>query len=553
MATNGDNTYDPQRDAEEYQRWLAAQQQMPRTGAPATPAAGTMPTIQPSRLHQALEAREEQLSRELNPPPAKTGWGKFGRVMGTIGQDIGTAIFPRQMEAIPGTTAHRERELGEVTGALQREQLRETGQAEAAQRAGLEQERIDIEKRKAGLPTLVPGPEYAQHITNAKGEEIGVGFPYATPSETPGGLPNIKYAYPGGGGPPAPAAAGGEMPKVTYGTPKQPTATADEDKYLAALSVPPEKRSKDEQDIVDRGAIRFQKQTPIGEDGVKRYGDMAQRAVAGTNITPPTFDPKESTASADEKMKNLQTNVTPVKTLNREQSMLQAREDEKDKRTQVLSVDPNDGQLKLTTRFNAIHSWADPDPQTVTGAQLAAMRNELPRLNDVQMNFSNYVKAYRDQRVPLEHPDAVKRIMSGVSEEDARAMSYLTLAAFSNAMQQGEVSNSWNKLNKGELDLVSGYLRSKGSLVAYNYTVSGTARGAASPTVLAIDVATLPTPDVGAKVALPRLQTFQENLDVLSSKYPTNLTGIKTPRTYKEKIEGTQQLPPGATEYVPKR
>jgi hypothetical protein len=77
--------------------------------AETLPSTGAQPELPSHRM----QARSDYLYGKLHPEAKDlptTRLGKFGRVMGTIGQDIGVAIRPDIMANIPDTTLNRKLE-----------------------------------------------------------------------------------------------------------------------------------------------------------------------------------------------------------------------------------------------------------------------------------------------------------------------------------------------------------------------------------------------------------------------------------------------------------
>jgi len=202
--------------ADDYHYPYAAQEQAPAGGPELVPppprevppprAESTTEPVTPSYGQQLREARTG-LYGELHQP-RKTGWGRVGQVLGTIGQDIGTAMAPEVMAAIPGTTLNRRLELEKVSGMLGQEQERE------AQRS-FEQQRLDIARQSVGLPEVMQGDEFKHY--NERGEPDaytvqykGKGFALVPLGQS---MPQnwdaaveAGYALPGGAMPTTPAA-----------------------------------------------------------------------------------------------------------------------------------------------------------------------------------------------------------------------------------------------------------------------------------------------------------------------------------------------------------
>jgi hypothetical protein len=185
----------------------------------------------------------------LNPPRAETRLGRVGQTLGTIGQDIGAAVAPGVMASIPGTTLNRREELANVREALGQEQQREALRGTEAARTQIEQQKADIEARKAGLPRMLPpGPETvrteeatgrrenlweipgqpAQWVSEGEMPKAAQPSQPLLPAGIPGtlGQPTPPPAPPPGtlpmaGAPPPPLAAPTPAPRYTYGRPAE--------------------------------------------------------------------------------------------------------------------------------------------------------------------------------------------------------------------------------------------------------------------------------------------------------------------------------------------
>ena len=226
----------PYRDEYHFQQGPppAEQSEMPTTsaaprGVPPPRAESTVLPRIPGE-EQQLREREAFLYGKLNKPPATTTLGRVGRTLGTIGQDVATGIAPEVMGTIPGTTLNRRLELADV-----RRQLGEYATRDIAQ------QRVDIERQAAGLPTRVPGEEYTKFDSRTN-EPIAATYEYkgrghalvpigVSPPNSWEEAVQAGYAEPGGMPvtPAAPRAAAqpGTLPtippEITPGIPRQVT------------------------------------------------------------------------------------------------------------------------------------------------------------------------------------------------------------------------------------------------------------------------------------------------------------------------------------------
>lgn len=110
----------------------------PQSTGAIQPLAQPSPTVAADRAElQRLTSTGSGVSQVKNP---------FLRTLGTIGDAIGTGLFPRIASVIPGTTAHHEQLVGEATGQLKNDEGVEAAAsknqlegAQAAEQASLPQ------------------------------------------------------------------------------------------------------------------------------------------------------------------------------------------------------------------------------------------------------------------------------------------------------------------------------------------------------------------------------------------------------------------------------
>lgn len=208
----------------------------------------------------------------------------------------------------------------------------------------------------------------------------------------------------------------------------------------------------------------------------------------------------------------------------------------KDQNTFGYAIDKN-GELAYMSRAEANKNHSTFEQ--MSPADVNKDRATLRQLNDVQMNVSKYDAAIKGKAGNIEHFDEMRQIIAGVREEDVSKAAFVTLGAAMHQMEQSEVSHAWNKLDEGEKKLMIGYLRAKGAIIAYNRALTGSAR--ANKESLMIEMANLPTPDVGAKVGIPQLDSFQENIDQAAQGLPVNLPGMKTPKEVRTQVWRDEQ------------
>lgn len=555
----------------------------PVSGGEGTIASDTIPAIhtQPLSQREWLENRAETLGRELHPD-RKTGWGRVGQVLGTVGQDVGTALYPQVMANIPGTTSNRRIELENVRKMLGEEQQREAVRETEKARTGILQEHEDIERAKAGLPKPLPGAENIFTTTDENGNVTGQSqrfekpgdpeHPYLVPVTVPGQQPaagtDIK-SVPAGTLPttpsaPPPPSAAGTLPQTAAPPPtggqtflgKPPERTAEqreEQKYmnLRGKQIHGEQLTPEEQRFVDTNAVKYQAKGPIGPEGVSRYGSEVAEIVKGTKVPANQFkfDPMMSHPDALQMLRDARDQADKERTFGQAEHMVDKRQEEKDRVTSGYAVNPQTGNLELTDRYTANSVWHKPFEE-MTHAEIAKDRGNIRRLDDVQKNLSEYQSAVNAQRTPVVGGKAMQRIVSGVNDSDVQKMGYITMGAAMDMMEQGEVAAAWRELSPSERAIMIGYLRAKGAMIAYNAVISGSARPAVEQ--LKVEWQNLPAPYVGATVANDALKSVQENIDIASSGYPKNLPGMPHPEEIRRKAEGAPQVnrlnapPPGA-------
>lgn len=251
--------------------------QAPDLPGDTLPMIGAAPPPRPPEEktpYQEEYDRGQTLKSLLNPPPAH-GWKKFGRVMSTIGQDVGTAVAPGIMENIPGTTANRRAELQTIRELEGPQWAREQAAKEGQARTGIEQERVDLERQRAGLPHMLPpGPgtyrtvgeepqnlweipgqgtqwvkeggypktAAAEPLPGAAGTIPGAtlsgtrAMPAPPPPPVEGALPNTQQLQQAPMGAPAAAAPQQQKPVVRYGPPPVPLTEQERQQSNAELA-----------------------------------------------------------------------------------------------------------------------------------------------------------------------------------------------------------------------------------------------------------------------------------------------------------------------------
>ena len=119
-------------------------------GAPALlPAVGGAPPQMTNPLRQAMIAAQDRVDNDLTPRRPfhdLSGWGKVGRVLGTIGDVAGTVFAPEATMMIPGSSLNRAMRTSADMGALK--QL--TGLEDKAETQARGEEEVGLRRQQLG-------------------------------------------------------------------------------------------------------------------------------------------------------------------------------------------------------------------------------------------------------------------------------------------------------------------------------------------------------------------------------------------------------------------
>ena len=461
--------------------------------------------------------------------------GKIAHGLAKVGNIAGDIVAPATMSLIPGTELHRQAEEGTLTRRLG-EQQKEASE-EGLRKIQGENLQSEIEARKNPKPKLLSGEENV--ATDPSGNRFRA---YEMPDNSiawgaeggapPSLRPIAPATQPTGGIAPI-AGAGGLPTGATVGKPKTETAEQVRENFLKISAKPEAERTDQEKTFYQTHEAEFAGITPIGADRAKQYTAQINTTLKGSGVDPGAYavTEKSTLADAKEALAAAQREASQSRSLHAPDEA-QAR---KDARLMGYAMDEN-GQLKYMSKADAdkIHSTFE---EMKTG-DVNKDRQALRQLNDVQMNTSRYRKAINSFTgpIPADQVDAMQRVLAGVNQSDVEKMGYLTLGALMNMMEQGEVGKSWNNLSKPGRDAVIGYLRAKGSVIAYQKALSGIGR--TNKEQMDIEMANLPEPYIGATVGNPRLDSWQENIDRAADGFPENLPGVKHPKAIRESVEG---------------
>lgn len=448
--------------------------------------------------------------------------GKIEHGLATAGNIAGNAFAPGVMPEIPGSAANIAAREQSGLGLIK------TGEENAEREAQIKNLNSEADARQNPKPQLLTGDENVR--TNpATGERerawritptspitwVPEGqVPSVTPQQSPLGSA-VAPQSPLGTISSAPAASAPAAPNFVYGkaTPENMPANASQlakqatAEFVDAQGKPLLTPGQIDAEVKALGPTPTQKML---SDAYNKLQGLAQERAREDEAEKLRH---EMGAGADARAEKAQ--------------------ERKDQRTMGYAVD-QDGNLSYMSKYDAdqIHSTFEQ----MSPAEVNKDRMYLRKLDDVQTNVSKYRNSVNAQQGNIEHTGEIRRIVAGKNADDLARAAWLGAGALMDEMQQYEMTASWNKLTKEERNIVIGYLRSRGSIIAYNSAVSGSGR--ANKEQLEVEMMNLPAPDVGATVANPQLDSFQENINVVSSGFPGNLPGMKTPATVRQEIEG---------------
>lgn len=445
------------------------------------------------------------------PPPALHG---FKNVLDTVGQIAAPEIESR----IPGTPG----QYVAQQEPLDRLASDEQGRATAA----------STQQREAEQAAKIvnPVPVYAAPGTPNAGEQIGEkGY------DSRGVYHESMYP----GSEPQPAA---------QPTPQRPT--------VGQQSAPPAVPSRTTTTMKPLEPQRAPLATPEEAAKLAPVGDRAAQYVSQIKdlpgISPKDFPigPTTSTEQAEKTLADARAESAAKRAEKSAEHVADApaaAEKEKERHNFGYTVGP-DGAVMYTTEAKAGELGAPFEP--MTPADVKKDRDTLSLMGNVQLNASNYKQAVQaiPEAIPSDHSALMQRILADPKLDSGAILNAASLGAAMSIIAQGERANAWNKLTAPEQNAVTQYLRAKGAVVAYQRALTN--QGRTNPEALMIELDTIPEPYVGATVALPRFDSFQANIDQVSQRLPTNLPGIPSPKSIRDRIEkptaGPKALPPGA-------
>jgi hypothetical protein len=207
-------------------------------------------------------------------------------------------------------------------------------------------------------------------------------------------------------------------------------------------------------------------------------------------------------------------------------------------------------QTKQTELTDRATMTASPgmytNPRDVKQSDIEKDQQFNRQMADVQLNFSRYQTAKNalpSGSISPEHQGAATRILAD-EKMGGYVINELTFQNYMNQVNQGEKAASWNKLTPAEQEVLSGYLRAKASVVAYQKALSGV--GKPNKEVMEIEMNNLPAPIVGKSASDTQFNAFQENLDTATQGY-VKMPGSESPKEVRQRVEAEAASKAGAT------
>jgi hypothetical protein len=201
----------------------------------------------------------------------------------------------------------------------------------------------------------------------------------------------------------------------------------------------------------------------------------------------------------------------------------------------VIAFDPQAGQRVLTTMPQS-QAKGFTNPIKASEADIQKETDATKQFNDVQMNISRYRNAITNLGGPGDtHTTEIAHILSEGKFEAGHLAGLLPGASLAAEItNQKQIATDWNKLTPEEQDAVTGYLRAKGSVIAFQKALTQTGR--TSKEALAIEMQNLPVPLQAQNSALKQMDAFQENIDT-ASKGLTRVPWLPSPQEVRTTIE----------------
>lgn len=202
----------------------------------------------------------------------------------------------------------------------------------------------------------------------------------------------------------------------------------------------------------------------------------------------------------------------------------------------VIAFDPTTNQRVLTT-MPQVGAKGFTNPVKATEGDIQKETDATKQFNDVQMNVSRYRQAILALGSMGDEIDktGIAHILSDGKLDAGHLLNMLPGSSIAAEIQnQKQIAADWNNLSEAEQDAVTGYLRAKGSIVAFQKALTQTGR--TSKEALAIEMQNLPSPLAASGPALKQMDAFQENIDT-ASKGLTRVPWLPSPQEVRSTIE----------------
>src|SRR5436309_3811404 len=204
----------------------------------------------------------------------------------------------------------------------------------------------------------------------------------------------------------------------------------------------------------------------------------------------------------------------------------------------VVAYDRKTGQRVLSTS-GEYKGAGLTNPVNVSESDIEKESAATRQFNDVQMNVSRYKNAMEAAAgISNSDMEAITRALSNEKFTAGAANQIPGIAI------RGEQRNEMLKaagitdMSPEAQDVLFGYLRAKGSIVAFQKAL--TQVGRTSKEALEIEMNNLPSPIMGTDAARKQLEAFQENIDTASQGL-TKVPWLEHPKDVRARIEGQGQ------------
>ncbi|HEX8797158.1 MAG TPA: hypothetical protein VF772_01035 [Terriglobales bacterium] len=517
-----------------------------------TPRAAPPP---PKTTAERLEERESTLE-SLLPSWKEQNWKQR---LGTIAQTAGNVLVPKVMMNVPGTILNRRLELENVRKALGEEEERQSlGEYRKAQlpkiSAEAEKDLAEAAKARAetGGPKRIPGAEGIATNEDTQEQLIGYSYPGGgerwvkpgtippasiTPAPAPApGVPGATIPgvpAPMGAPLPTPAAPAGLPPGFQIGTGK-PSVAGEREKFIKLYNKAG--RTPEEENYVQAHLPEFETMVPVGKAKADQMmGEIAKMP----GIDPGIYAIAPGTSLRD--ANGLMTQARQASELNRQTQAPYVAQKLKDAHTYGYADDPS-GMLELTNKAQA-DEWGHQFEE-VSKADQYKDRVAIGQLNDIQQNTTRYVNAVKalPGAISTIHAQNMATILNDDKIKSGISMGILGRFEvpggdfIADILKDTDKAHLWNDgLNDAERNVLSAYIRAKSSAFMFQRAIGSITRLPGE--LLKLELDNLPVPYVGWKASEPRFRDWQENIDLVTRRFPHNLPGAPHPEEIRRQLE----------------